>query len=212
MWLFTSRGQLLAVDSAVLLLRVQLAEPDIAVAYRIAVVLQSKGKSLRSCFVGWAFAMGGGAGKLYVVLHEHTVVKDGHARGTRQLSCGVKARAVENDVVALPLARRKRGVDQRRILAVDRGSLAVGIRFVLKRIQYLNFIEPVQENAAVPALLALAFWRHGLRKFHVQLAIADRLARGNVAHVRPEKRREALNSQWRWPPALARCFKKILET
>lgn len=42
------------------------------------------------------------AGKLDVVLHEHTVVKDGFARRTRQLSRCIKARAMKNDVISLP--------------------------------------------------------------------------------------------------------------
>ena len=71
------------------------------------------------------------------------------------------------------MARRTRSVDERRILAVDGGGLAVGVGFVLVGIEHLNFVESHQKNAAVAAILAFALWRNGFGKLHVQLAIAE---------------------------------------
>ena len=71
--------------------------------------------------------MAGGTGQLDIILHEHAVVERGDASWAEELAGRVKARAVENDVVGLPLRRRTRGVHQGRELAVDGGRLAVRV-------------------------------------------------------------------------------------
>src|SRR6266568_2145048 len=109
----------------------------------------------------------GGAGEFDVILYEHAIVKNGFARGTRQLSGRIKTRAMKNDVVSLPLARRARSVHQRRILAIDRRGLPVGIRLALIGIEDLRFVESLQENAAVAAVLVFAFRGRRLGKFDV---------------------------------------------
>src|SRR6202011_4173997 len=80
---------------------------------------------------------------------------------------------MENDIVHLPFSRRAGGVHQGRALPVDGGSLAVRVSLVFIRVQHLNFIEPVQEYATVSALLTFSHCRQGLRKFHMELAIAE---------------------------------------
>src|SRR5712691_10950937 len=66
---------------------------------------------------------------------------------------------MENDIIRLPLAGRPRGIDERRVLAVNRACLPVGIRVVLIGIEDLQLVDPHQEYAAVSALLALALCR-----------------------------------------------------
>ena len=53
---------------------------------------------------------------------------DGEPRRLDQFSAFVETRTAERDVVRLPFARWSRGVEERRILAVDRRGLPVGIR------------------------------------------------------------------------------------
>src|SRR5882762_8316979 len=113
------------------------------------------------------------AGEFNVVLHEHAIVEGGDASGPQELSGSVEARAVKDDVVDLPLARRSRGVHLRRKLAVNGRGLAVGISFTLIRVEHLHLINTVQEDAAVAAILILAFWGIWLGKFNVKLAIAE---------------------------------------
>ena len=102
-----------------------------------------------------------------VVLHQHAVMQHGHSGGAKEFSSAVEARAMKNDVVTLPLARRTRGVDQRRILAVNGGRLTICIGLVFVGIQDLNFIQAHQKNTTVAAPLAFALGRDRLGKFDV---------------------------------------------
>src|SRR5258706_10062315 len=54
---------------------------------------------------------------------EDAVVEDGNMRGAREFAGCVKARAMPDNVVGLPLACGARSVYQRRILAIYRGDL-----------------------------------------------------------------------------------------
>ena len=74
--------------------------------------------------------------------------------GSRELAGGVEPRAAEGDVVALPLAGRARGVGQRRVLAVDRPGLAVGVGLGPVGVEHLDLELAHQEDAAVAAVLA----------------------------------------------------------
>src|SRR5882762_9772521 len=113
------------------------------------------------------------AGEFNVVLHEHAIVEGGDASGPQELSGSVEARAVKDDVVDLPLARRSRGVHLRRKLAVNGRGLAVGIGFTLIRVEHLHLINTVQEDAAVAAILILTLRGIWLGEFNVELAIAE---------------------------------------
>src|SRR5215467_11900281 len=88
----------------------QFADPDVAVAHRMIVVLQRQREFFRPKLVRGAHMMPSGPGEFDVVLHEHAIVKNRFARGARQFSGGIKTRAMKNDVVSLPLARRTRSV------------------------------------------------------------------------------------------------------
>src|SRR5580692_3600978 len=96
----------------------QFANPDVAVANRMIVVLKRKRQLVRACFVRRTYVMAGWAGGLNVVLREDAVVKDGDARRPSQFPRCVEARAVPDNVVGLPLAGCARSIHQRRILAV----------------------------------------------------------------------------------------------
>lgn len=162
----------------------QLADPDISEAHGIAVILKRKREFIRSRFVRRPTSVCGRAGELDVVLHEDAVVKDGVARFAQELAVGIEARAVEDDVIPLPFARRARSVDLRWILTVDRGGLAIGVGSVVVGIENLNFVEALQKDAAVAALLAFAVRRRGLAKLDVQLAIAKGFFRSHFARLR----------------------------
>src|SRR6266849_9970871 len=117
--------------------------------------------------------MAGGSGQFNVVLHEHAIMKGGDASRPQEFTGSVEARPVKDDVVDLPLARRSRGVHLRRKLAVNGRGLAVGIGFTLIRVEHLHFVNTVQKNTAVAAILILAFWGIWLGEFNVELAIAE---------------------------------------
>ena len=67
----------------------------------------------------------------------------------------VEAGRLEHDVVALPLAGRAAGIDQRRLLSVDGAGLAVGVRAVVVAIEYLDLLQAEQKDAAVAAEVVL---------------------------------------------------------
>src|SRR5713101_4546007 len=117
--------------------------------------------------------MPGRAGQFNVVLHEHAVVQGGDASRPQEFSGGIEARPVKDDVVDLPLARRSRGVHLRGKLAVNRRGLAVGVSLTLVRVEHLHLVNTVQKDAAVAAILILAFWGIWLGEFNVELAIAE---------------------------------------
>src|SRR6266852_6808966 len=96
-----------------------------------------------------------------------------YTRGPQEFTGSVETRAVKDDVVDLPLARRSRGVHLRRKLAVNGRGLAVGIGFTLIRVEHLHFVNTVQKDTAVAAILILAFWGIWLGEFNVELAIAE---------------------------------------
>src|SRR5882762_7185651 len=100
-------------------------------------------------------------------------MKGGDASRPQELSGSVEARAAKNDVVDLPLARRARGVHLRRKLPVNGRGLAVGVSLALVRVEHLHLVNTVQKDAAVTAILILAFRGIWLCKFDVKLAIAE---------------------------------------
>src|SRR5690606_30907297 len=63
---------------------------------------------------------------LPVVLDDDAVVEDRQTPGLDHL-VALPSRATKDDVVDLPLARGSRGVGERRLLAVDRAHVAIGV-------------------------------------------------------------------------------------
>ena len=91
------------------------------------------------------------------VYQRYAVIEHGHGGFASKFASGVKPGAVENDVIGVPHAGRPRGIHQGRILAVDGGSFAIGIGHVIvKESRTLNFIEPVEKDAAVATVLVRA--------------------------------------------------------
>src|SRR6266704_6249242 len=88
----------------------QFADPDVAVAHWMVMVLQRQRQFFWLRFVRRPLAMSRRAAQFHIVLHEHAVVKNGLARGAKQLSLFIKTRPVKNNVVAMPFAGRARSV------------------------------------------------------------------------------------------------------
>ena len=92
------------------------ANPDIAVADRIAVVLEDDGASERRVELGHAaviiarqLAMNGGSQDGFAVVQQHAVQEDGDVGGLGDLFVVDEGR-FKDDVVSLPLAGLTRGV------------------------------------------------------------------------------------------------------
>src|SRR5579871_5342861 len=123
-----------------------------------------------------------------MVVDDKAVVQHGHIRRADQ-GLSLEARAGPEDVVALPLARLAAGVDERRILPVDRGRGAVRIGEVIVTVQHLDLIASHQEHAAVTPSLALALDDRWGGPLQVDLAVPELLAgldisrAGNHLHV-----------------------------
>src|SRR5215472_15187994 len=159
----------------------KLANPDVAEAHRITVILQGQRCFVGARFIGWPRLVRRWARQFDVILHQHAIEENRHSRGAKQLSLWIEARAVKNDIVGLPLARGTSRIDQRRILAVDGRGLAIRVGLVVIRIEHLNFVIAHQKDAAIAALLALASWRNRLGKLDVKLTIAEGFFRVDVA-------------------------------
>src|SRR5712691_6896177 len=84
----------------------QFADPDVAVAHRMAMILQRQRQFFGVRLVGLTLAMRRRSAWLDVVLREHAIVQHGYASGPDQFHFFIETRAVKNDVVALPLAGR----------------------------------------------------------------------------------------------------------
>src|SRR2546430_17638084 len=95
-------------------------------------------------------------------------------------------RPMENDVIGLPLARWTAGVHQRRILAVNRGGLAIGVGFIVEAIHHLHFVSRHQIDAGVSAVLSIGFGGIGRGPLDVKLAIAIAFPGLNAAFARDD--------------------------
>src|ERR1051326_393953 len=124
----------------------------------------------------------GRTGQRHVVLNQNAVVEDGHAGWRSNRPRSLESRSGVDNIINLPLAGRKAGVDQRWVLAVDSSGGTIGISLVLVRIEDLYFIAvQAKKHAAIPASLALAMGRRGRGPFNMQLAIAEILDGSDVA-------------------------------
>ncbi|MCG3120490.1 MAG: hypothetical protein ALAOOOJD_03222 [bacterium] len=109
-----------------------------------------------------------------VVLNENTVVHNRQARRLQQVAIASETRPAKNDIVTLPFARRQAGIDQRRILAINRCRLTVGVSQALIRIEHLHFVAAHQKDTAVAAILPLLLFGRRRGPFDMQLHIAPR--------------------------------------
>ncbi len=109
-------------------------------------------------------------------------MEDGLARLGDELAVAGKAGSGPDDVVGLPMAGRARDIDQRRVLAVDRGGGTVGVGLVLVGVEHLALVAVVaEEDAAVAPPLAVAVGRVGRRPLDVELAVAEGLEGAGIA-------------------------------
>ena len=131
-------------------------------------------------FVGKMLEPAGRAPYLGVVLHHDSVVEHGDAGRLLYRAVRAEARPPEHDVVGLPFASRPASVNQRRVLAVHGGRLAVGIGHVLVRIQHLHLVLAHEEDAAVTPALALAPTGGGCRPLDMQLDVAVAVPREDL--------------------------------
>src|ERR1043165_9471247 len=117
----------------------QRADPDVAEAHRVSVILQFDRASGDCGLVGVGeVAMARRAEVGRVVLHEYAVAKRRDDRGLCYLSIRAEARCGEDDIIRLPCPRRPRGIYQRRHLAIERASGAVGVGAVVIAVEHLE--------------------------------------------------------------------------
>src|SRR5437899_1487409 len=84
---------------------------------------------------------------------------------------------MENDVIALPLARFAARIDERGGVAIKSASLAVEIGLVAVAIEHLNLVAALEIDAAVASSLTVAFHFGGRGPFDMQLNIRKLLLR-----------------------------------
>ena len=83
----------------------ELAQPDVPETHPYTVVLQLDGKGIGVGEVGRPDRIGGGSEEHLVFLYQDTVMKERYACGHGEPSIAIEMRAVEDDVVRLPLTR-----------------------------------------------------------------------------------------------------------
>ena len=150
----------------------------------MVMVLKPERQLLRCGLIRGALHVRSGAHDADAVLDQHAVVQHGDVSRACEFARRVEARAMEDDVVGLPLARPTAGVDEWRVLSVDRGCLSVRVGLTLVGIEHLNFIEAVQKHAAVATVLVLTVGRAGRGPFDVQLAVPKGASRLHVSRAR----------------------------
>src|SRR3546814_464748 len=109
---------------------------------------------------------------------EHAVDERGDGGRALDRAIGGEGRLVPDHVDGLPFARLAHRIGERRILLVDTARLTVDVRVVLIAVDDLKFVPFVslarggEEQAAVPARLALAGDAGGNAIFEVELIAA----------------------------------------
>src|SRR5262245_17500974 len=91
-----------------------------------------------------------------VVLDQDAVLEGGDSGFFLDPSVIAEDRRMIDDVVGLPFAGLAAGVYERRVLFVNRAGLTVEVGLVIVRIEHLNLVKSLEEDAAVSASLAFA--------------------------------------------------------
>src|SRR5690554_128518 len=142
------------------------------------------------CLISWLSDPLGFTENFSMVLNHNAVMQNSHIAGRFEIFFGIKTWGSENNIVSLPNTRFARGVNERNRLFVNRTCLAIGVSFVLVRVENLYFITLLQEDTAVVARLTDEFfaicainfgWSHPLE---VNLRIAIRFFGANIAGLR----------------------------
>jgi hypothetical protein len=118
-----------------------------------------------------------------MVVHDDAIVQDSRISWPDQLVTP-KPGYDPDDIVALPLTRLAAGIDERRILAIDRSGGAIGISEVLVTIEDLNLIEAHQQYAAIALILAFSGDRRRGSPLKVELTVAKLWPRLDVPRAR----------------------------
>ena len=113
-----------------------------------------------------------GGGKREVVVHQHIIVINRDNGWLNDFS-GVHLGALNVDVITLPETGPARGVYQRWAIFVKGGALSIENGRVVEGVEYLQFGEAANEDAAVAAALPRAFHFCGRGPFDVQMAAGD---------------------------------------
>src|ERR1051326_5831128 len=121
------------------------------------VVLEHEGLLQRVRFVFGDAGVGGCAFDYDVVLDQDTILEDGDSAWRFNPATDAKPGSVEDNVIRLPFAGFAASVDQWSMLFVNGSSLPMEIGFVIVGIQHLDFVIPLEEDAAVATPLHGAF-------------------------------------------------------
>src|SRR5262245_35022192 len=109
----------------------QLSHPDIPEPHRIAMILQND-RPFAVLSVGRKdWFVSGPAEYFRMILDQDAVVQRGERRFLLDIAAVAEDRRVINDVVGLPFAGFAAGVDQRRVLLINRAGLAVEVGLVV---------------------------------------------------------------------------------
>ena len=174
------------MNAALLCFVCDFLDPDVAEAHGVTVVLHLQesfvivlGVFANRMWAGPARA----AGKLDVVLDLDAVVDDGKSGASGDFAFFVKDRAVEGDVIGLPLAGFATGIHQRLGTTIQSAALAVGIGDVFIAIEHLDFVLSHQKDSAIATALARALDLGGSGEFDVESAGAEFFFALNVARA-----------------------------
>ena len=118
---------------------------------------------------------------LLVVLHQHAVLQNRNARIRDAFAGFVEFRRGEENIVRLPVAGRNASVDERRRLTVNRtaGTVRVVVDFV--RVENLDFVGALENDAVVPLVAPVAFEVRRALPFEVKLERAELFFRRETA-------------------------------
>ena len=132
-----------------------------------------------------SFVIGDTAGsnvrKLNVVVNYDTVLNNGNSAVLANLVVLVEAGSTENDVVGLPLKRRKTSVAKRSMHLVDTGAVVILRAFDTVGVKNLTLVAAVDVNAAVASALTGSFRHIRNSEFNVNVSIAKLIVGDNIA-------------------------------
>ena len=114
-----------------------------------------------------------------MIVNHQSVVQRGDESRALERAVGIESRGSKEHVVGLPFAGLAAGIHDRRLLLVDRATLAIEVGLIDERVEDLQFIATHEMDAAVTATLTGAFDLGGRCEFEMQLAIAEALLRGD---------------------------------
>src|ERR1041385_8494273 len=166
-----------------LIISAQAANPNVAITHGLLVILEDQRIFLALRGILRKLAVNGGPHQLLVIVQQNAVEEHGRIGGLYQLAVS-EYRRLEYDVVALPFAGLASCICKRRPLSIERAGLAIGVGRILVGIENLNFVQALQEYAAIAAILAVATNFHRRSPLNVQLHIAKLLLGGEVASTR----------------------------